>query len=115
MFDAATSVCSTPTDLRRVDEQQHVALAARCAQRLDVGAETRGERHRRDRRDARARIHALDELVDRDVAVARRHHAHFDAVALQVEPRVDVVRVLELRAEHDVVAAAASERPWRSC
>jgi hypothetical protein len=96
--------------LRRVDEEKHVAFAACLAERFDVGSEPRRERYRGDRCDTRPLVHAFDDRVDGDVPVACRHHAHFDPVALEVEPRVDVVRMLELGAQHHVLAAMPVDR-----
>ena len=94
-----------PRRLCGVDHAHHAPLAACLRQGSDVRDESGRERHGRHRYQTCALVHRVDHLLNRNAAVVRRHGTCLDAEPpLDVHPRIDVVRMLDLRAENEVVA-----------
>src|SRR5262245_16699213 len=86
-----------------VNEEQDAALATQAAESIEVVAKTAGELDETEAENARARVDGGADVVDLEPPVAAGDAPGIDATTTQVQPRIDVGRVLLLR-DDDVVA-----------
>src|SRR5581483_6936125 len=87
------------------NKKQDTALAAQGAEGAQVIAKAAGELDGTETQDPRARVHGGPDIVDGDAGTTARHEPGLDSFRFQVQPWIDVGRIL-LGRRDNVVAFA---------